>query len=85
MTSNPRNPTGQVLTNPELAQIQDICRDRATLIMDEFYGGYNYTSDCNGEVVSAADNIEDVDEDGNYPTSGPNLPVTNAINRRSHH
>lgn len=40
LTSNPRNPTGQVLTNPELAKIQDICRDRATLIMDEFYCGY---------------------------------------------
>ncbi|KAJ9631049.1 hypothetical protein H2203_001577 [Taxawa tesnikishii (nom. ined.)] len=63
LTSNPRNPTGQVITNPELAQIQDICRDRATLILDEFYGGYNYTSDCDGSVVSAADNIEDVDED----------------------
>jgi hypothetical protein len=32
--------------------------------MDEFYGGYNYTSDCDGTVVSAADNVEDVDEDG---------------------
>lgn len=41
----------------------DICRDRATLIMDEFYGGYNYTTDCDGTVVSAADNVEDVDED----------------------
>ena len=37
LTSNPRNPTGQMITNPELAQIQNICRDRATLIMDEFY------------------------------------------------
>ncbi|CAD0046809.1 unnamed protein product [Aureobasidium pullulans] len=64
LTSNPRNPTGQVLTNPQLAQIQDICRDRATLILDEFYSGYNYTTDCDGTVISAADNIEDVDEDG---------------------
>ncbi|THV88167.1 aminotransferase [Aureobasidium pullulans] len=63
LTSNPRNPTGQVLTNPQLAQIQDICRDRATLVMDEFYSGYNYTTDCDGTVISAADNIEDVDED----------------------
>lgn len=63
LTSNPRNPTAQVVRNPELAQIQDICRDRATLIMDEFYGGYNYSSDCDGSVVSAADNIVDVDED----------------------
>ena len=31
--------------------------------MDEFYGGYNYTSNCDGSVVSAADNIIDVDED----------------------
>jgi aspartate/methionine/tyrosine aminotransferase len=46
LTSNPRNPTGKVVKNPELAEIQDICRDRATLVMDEFYGGYNYTSDC---------------------------------------
>ena len=37
--------------------------DRATLIMDEFYGGYNYTSNCDGTTVSAADNIVDVDED----------------------
>ena len=63
LTSNPRNPTGQVVCNPELAQIQDICRDRATLIMDEFYGGYNYTSNCDGTTVSAAENVEDVDED----------------------
>ena len=31
--------------------------------MDEFYGGYNYTSNCDGSVVSAADNIIDVDQD----------------------
>ena len=63
LTSNPRNPTGKMVANPELANIQDICRDRATLIMDEFYGGYNYTTDCDGSVISAADNIEDVDSD----------------------
>ena len=57
LTSNPRNPTGQVVANPELAEIQDICRDRATLIMDEFYGGYNYTSNCDGTTVSSAENI----------------------------
>ncbi|KAF2401015.1 PLP-dependent transferase [Trichodelitschia bisporula] len=63
LTSNPRNPTGRVTTNPELAKIQDICRERATLIMDEFYGGYNYTTDCDGTVISAADNICDVEKD----------------------
>jgi len=63
LTSNPRNPTGRMVTNPELAQIQDICRDRATLIMDEFYCGYNYTTNCDGKVISAADNIKDVNHD----------------------
>jgi aspartate/methionine/tyrosine aminotransferase len=63
LTSNPRNPTGKMVANPELAAIQDICRGRATLIMDEFYGGYNYTTECDGTVVSAADNVEDVDTD----------------------
>ncbi|KAK6345286.1 hypothetical protein TWF718_007210 [Orbilia javanica] len=63
ITSNPRNPTGGVVKNPDLAEIQGICRDRATLIMDEFYGGYNYSTNCDGTVISAADNIDDVDED----------------------
>lgn len=71
LTSNPRNPTGRVVTNPELAEIQDICRDRATLVMDEFYGGYNYTSDCDGATVSAAANVEDVNEDGTLPNTSP--------------
>jgi aspartate/methionine/tyrosine aminotransferase len=61
--SNPRNPTGRVVKNPELAQIQDLCRERATLVMDEFYGGYNYTSNCDGTTISAAANVEDVNED----------------------
>lgn len=63
LTSNPRNPTGQVMTNPELARIQTLCRNRATLLMDEFYSGYNYTSNCDGSVISAAENIIDVNAD----------------------
>src|SRR5215469_6521342 len=63
LTSNPRNPTGQMMVNPELAQIQDLCRDRATLIMDEFYCGYNYTTNCDGTVISSAENIIDVNKD----------------------
>lgn len=35
LTSNPRNPTGRVVKGKELKNIQDICRSRATLIMDE--------------------------------------------------
>ena len=73
LTSNPRNPTGQVVKNPELAQIQDLCRDRTTLIMDEFYGGYNYTSNCDGTTVSAAENIIDVDEDDVLLIDGTHL------------
>ena len=63
LTSNPRNPTGKMTPAPELIEVQNICRDRATLIMDEFYCGYNYTTDCDGTVISAADNIEDVNDD----------------------
>ncbi|KAI3555392.1 aminotransferase class I and II [Colletotrichum abscissum] len=63
LTSNPRNPTGRVVANPELAEIQDICRGRATFVSDEFYSGYNYTSNCDGSTISAAENVEDVDED----------------------
>jgi DNA-binding transcriptional MocR family regulator len=63
LTSNPRNPVGSSVRNPELAELQDICRDRATLVIDESYNGYNYSSNCDGTVVSAAENVEDVDED----------------------
>lgn len=63
LTSNPRNPTGEVLTNPHLAEIQDMARGQGTLIMDEFYGGYNYTTGGDGSVISAAENVQDVDDD----------------------
>ncbi|KAJ5567354.1 Pyridoxal phosphate-dependent transferase major region subdomain 2 [Penicillium sp. DV-2018c] len=63
LTSNPRNPTGHFVPKDELAEIQDLCRDRATLILDEFYGGYNYTTDCDGTTISGAANVIDVDKD----------------------
>jgi aspartate/methionine/tyrosine aminotransferase len=63
LTSNPRNPTGGVIRDGDLARIQDVCRGKATLIMDEFYAGYNYTSGCDGAVISAAANVKDVDDD----------------------
>lgn len=53
-----------MVAKKELQEIQDACRDRATLIMDEFYSGYNYTTDCDGTVISAADHIDVVDDDG---------------------
>jgi len=67
LTSNPRNPTGHVVKNPELEMIQDICRDRAKLIMDESYGGYNYETNCDGTTISAVENVVDVDCDGKKP------------------
>ncbi|KAJ5612291.1 hypothetical protein N7510_005485 [Penicillium lagena] len=63
LTSNPRNPTGHVVEHNQLAEIQDICRGRVTLILDEFYGGYNYTTDCDGATVSGAMNVIDVNQD----------------------
>ena len=63
LTSNPRNPTGHALHPEELKLIQDICRDRATLIFDEFYSGYRYDKDCDGSSISAASNVIDVDLD----------------------
>lgn len=63
LTSNPRNPTGHALKEDELAEIQDICRDRATLIMDEFYAGYRYDKNCDGSTLSAASNVVDVNDD----------------------
>ncbi|KAI5290623.1 hypothetical protein KEM55_008537, partial [Ascosphaera atra] len=63
LTSNPRNPTGHVMSRKELSKIQDICRGRATLIFDEFYAGYNYTTHCDGSTTSAAQNVMDVNVD----------------------
>ncbi|KIV80046.1 hypothetical protein PV11_07576 [Exophiala sideris] len=63
LTSNPRNPTGHALHPEELKLIQDICRDRATLIFDEFYAGYNYSTDCDGTTISSASNVQNVDLD----------------------
>lgn len=63
LTSNPRNPTGHALSVEEMGHIQDICRDRATLIFDEFYAGYDYRSGCDGSTTSAAMNVVDVNED----------------------
>ena len=63
LTSNPRNPTGHALEPEELQLVQDICRDRATLIFDEFYAGYDYRHDCDGTTISAASNVIDVNRD----------------------
>lgn len=64
LTSNPRNPTGNFIKKRELSQVQDLCRGRCTLILDEFYAGYNYTTNCDGTTFSSAENILDVNQDG---------------------
>lgn len=33
------------------------------MIFDEFYAGYNYSTNCDGSTISAASNIVDVDQD----------------------
>lgn len=58
LTSNPRNPTGRVVKGKELKEIQEICREKATLIMDEFYSGYYYGNDCDGTTISSAEYVE---------------------------
>ena len=73
LTSNPRNPTGHFVSNSELSLIQDICRDRATLILDEFYGGYNYSTGCDGSTISGATNVTDVNKDGSLYLALPPL------------
>lgn len=88
LTSNPRNPTGHFVSHDELAEIQDICRDRATLILDEFYGGYNYTTDCDGSTISGAENVVDVNQDGALSLTLHSIrahPLTPSPNRRPPH
>lgn len=80
LTSNPRNPTGDFVSHDELKEIQDICRDRATLILDEFYGGYNYATDCDGSTISGAANVEDVNVDGPYLPAQPGALEPNVAN-----
>ncbi|GAA6034061.1 hypothetical protein JCM8097_000672 [Rhodosporidiobolus ruineniae] len=63
MLSNPHNPTGQVIYGDELKKLVSLSRRYQTsLILDEFYEQYCYDLG-EGAQVSAAEYIEDVDED----------------------
>ncbi|KAI8069238.1 pyridoxal phosphate-dependent transferase [Gongronella butleri] len=66
--SNPRNPSGGVIAGKELKRLAEIGRSRhCTLVMDEFYSSYIYTpegQEQEGETVSIAEFIEDVNKDG---------------------
>ncbi|GAA6013860.1 hypothetical protein JCM10207_008215 [Rhodosporidiobolus poonsookiae] len=62
MISNPHNPTGQVIHGAELEKLVALARKGTTMILDEFYEQYVYDLG-EGARVSAAEYIENVDED----------------------
>ncbi|GAA5887190.1 hypothetical protein JCM5296_004554 [Sporobolomyces johnsonii] len=62
MLSNPHNPTGQVIHGEELKRLVEMARKGTTMILDEFYEQYVYDLG-DGAQVSAAEFIEDVNED----------------------
>ncbi|KAI8365938.1 aminotransferase [Radiomyces spectabilis] len=66
LSSNPRNPTGQVTEKEQLKELVNIAREKhTTLILDEFYSAYIYSHDPseNGRTISVAEYIDDVNED----------------------
>lgn len=65
LTSNPCNPTGQLIEGEELAGWVDIARKKnCAIIFDEFYSNYVYSKqDTDHKTVSAASYVKDVDTD----------------------
>lgn len=67
LASNPRNPTGQVISGPDLSDLVKLARDEGTTIcLDEFYSSYLYEDKDRGSEggsVSAAAFVEDVNKD----------------------
>src|SRR5205085_4345075 len=66
LASNPCNPTGQLIEGEELRQWCGLAREcQCSLILDEFYSHYIYTSADKGspKMVSAAEFVEDVETD----------------------
>lgn len=61
LISNPCNPTGQVVQGDELRQWVEVGRrNHCTFVFDEFYSRFLYTG---AGSVSAAEHVEDVEED----------------------
>lgn len=89
VASNPRNPTGQVIQDDELAALVQIAKERHTaMIMDEFYSAYIYDRE-EGKTVSITEFVEDVNEDPiivvdgltkNYRVSLPKNEQVNMLN-----
>ncbi len=66
LLSNPCNPTGQLVSGDELSTWVDLARETAcSFIFDEFYSHYIYDGDGSepGRIVSAAEFIDDVEQD----------------------
>lgn len=66
LISNPCNPTGNLIQGAELAALVELARTRGTtLVLDEFYSHFVYTSDGKPGAgpVSAAAHVEDVERE----------------------
>lgn len=63
LTSNPRNPTGHCMTRDQLERLHKMCREKALLIMDEFYSHYYYAEGCTGSSISSAEFVKEVNKD----------------------
>lgn len=64
LLSNPANPTGTHLRGKELAELVDIGRDlNCSMILDEFYSWYDMESPELGKAISAAEYVDDPEED----------------------
>ncbi|KZP01138.1 aminotransferase [Calocera viscosa TUFC12733] len=66
VASNPRNPTGQVIRGDDLKQLVQLTREsKVTVVLDEFYSWYIYPENESeyGQSVSAAEYVDDVNED----------------------
>ncbi|MGH7981066.1 MAG: aminotransferase class I/II-fold pyridoxal phosphate-dependent enzyme, partial [Limisphaerales bacterium] len=66
LVSNPCNPTGQLLEGRELSAWCDLAREcQCSMIFDEFYSHYLYTNGSarNPKMISAAEFVEDVEQD----------------------
>jgi aspartate/methionine/tyrosine aminotransferase len=62
LLSNPRNPTGQIIEGQELKDLVHMAQEMdVTTILDEFYSWYLHEGE-EGRAVSAAEYIEDVNE-----------------------
>ena len=66
LVSNPCNPTGQTIRGKELKKLVGVAKEeKCTLILDEFYSHYIYSTDISEKIniVSAARYVEDVNKD----------------------